>query len=772
MITYDRPEDFRALNQRFGKLPEDAPGLPGPRVKDGTYPRRPWVYMGPGLWQDERGRVHVRLSHTTLGVAGVEDYRGETDPRRLPIAIWRGGDEAPATLTIRRCFGIEIRSLTIQHGAKSVVVTRSAGVALDHLVVNAGNYGIRVGQDCDDIRITNSAVDGGLPRWSFRSDRKNDYCLEDESHNLLGAKTSRMLIASHSSARSVWIEQCEFVNGHDLQLNGSDVTFTRNWIRNLNDDAIFVGKVSINMRILGNVIEQCLMAINTTSESLGQVYLHRNLIDLRLPTLGRRPHPDRELVPEVPSVELEVQRFGNLLKEHNKINPELNFSHNTVLVVDQRIVSSYNLFRNYAGPRRAYNNIFLAINRQPDADLPIAFLPQPTDNSETNGNCYFRIGVDSAPMFSVRPPPPLTFDDLHELIDTNNVLLQRKRRSAPTRLREARARQEPSTAPLLASLRASRRRGSPTRRVQPRAPPWDPPRRLAARAGRGRHAGSTRHRLLPVLRLASSRGGCRREAALPQQRTCPASVKLGETHMAVIVVRYLPDGRLDQTFGGTGIVRTQLDGSERAVVAMAVNPQNQVTVVTSGQGFQAARYREDGTLVTSFGQNGILGVSTPFPVSDAFIEIVQPEAKLRSPRRNGAAAAPGNPLDSGPLPLPTSRLAVVGTDFTASPDQFAVARYQPFAQADQSFNGGNHVTTNFDGRASKANCVRVDGDSRIYAAGSVPAPMERRLTWHWHGTASMGQLTRRSMVMAASSDRSGRTTPGHGRLPSVGRARS
>jgi uncharacterized delta-60 repeat protein len=183
--------------------------------------------------------------------------------------------------------------------------------------------------------------------------------------------------------------------------------------------------------------------------------------------------------------------------------------------------------------------------------------------------------------------------------------------------------------------------------------------------------------------------------------------------MALIVVRYLPDGGLDQTFGGTGIVRTQLDGSERAVVAMAVNAQNQITVVTSGPGFQAARYREDGTLITSFGQNGTLSVPTPFPVSDAFIEIVQQQIGL------GPAAAPGNPLDRGPLPLPTSRLAVVGTASMASGHRFAAGRYQPFAQADPTFNGGNHVTTNFDGRASNAGCVRVDEDGRIYAAGWV-----------------------------------------------------
>ena len=127
------------------------------------------------------------------------------------------------------------------------------------------------------------------------------------------------------------------------------MTFTRNWIHNLNDDAIYVGKVSVNMRIIGNVFEQCLMAVSTESKSLGEVFVHRKLIDLRLPTRGRRPHPDRDAGARHLRLRLEVLRFGNLLKNDNEVNPALNLTHNTVLVVDQRIVSSYNLFRNRWG---------------------------------------------------------------------------------------------------------------------------------------------------------------------------------------------------------------------------------------------------------------------------------------------------------------------------------------------------------------------------------------------------------------------------------------
>jgi hypothetical protein len=272
LISYDRQEDFLAVNQLFGKLPQGVEDPPGPMVSAGTrhadlFPRRPWVYMGPGLWQDEKGYLHIRLSHTTLGVPEGEDYTGETDPRQLPLAIWGGdddecpgGNECPA-LEIRECHCIKVCNLTVQHAREAVVVAKSTGVSLDHMIVNAGGYGVHIGDDCGGTRITNTVVDGGMAPWFFRSDRKGDYHLADDSPNVLAGHTVNLLIASDKTAHGTWIEQCEFVNGHDLLLNGAGVTFTKNWIRNLNDDGIFIGEIATNMRIVGNVIEQCLMAV-------------------------------------------------------------------------------------------------------------------------------------------------------------------------------------------------------------------------------------------------------------------------------------------------------------------------------------------------------------------------------------------------------------------------------------------------------------------------------------------------------------------------------
>src|SRR5581483_5753697 len=46
------------------------------------------IYCGPGLWLNRQtGRIHLRLAHHRLEGLGKAAYRGETDPRRLPLAI-------------------------------------------------------------------------------------------------------------------------------------------------------------------------------------------------------------------------------------------------------------------------------------------------------------------------------------------------------------------------------------------------------------------------------------------------------------------------------------------------------------------------------------------------------------------------------------------------------------------------------------------------------------------------------------------------------------
>src|SRR5262249_3780611 len=52
------------------------------------------IYCGPGVIRDpETQRMHIRLSHTELPGLGANAYKGETDPRKLPLVI-TGADYA------------------------------------------------------------------------------------------------------------------------------------------------------------------------------------------------------------------------------------------------------------------------------------------------------------------------------------------------------------------------------------------------------------------------------------------------------------------------------------------------------------------------------------------------------------------------------------------------------------------------------------------------------------------------------------------------------
>ncbi|MCW2762989.1 MAG: hypothetical protein JWR85_3190 [Marmoricola sp.] len=402
LITYSNLHDLQAANQKFGPVPLDS-GDDGPRIKvapNEAPQRRPWVYLGPGLHQDPDGFIHIRLSHTTHDVDGVVNYTGEEDPQQLALAVWTASN---LTLQVNGCSTVTIENLTVRYGGgRTVHLTRSSDVHLDHVTVQAGPYALEVGQNCVRTEITNCWFDGGMPPWYFRSDRKDGYTIAATGvENGLGELTIKTLAYCHRTSGQTTFDSCEFTNAHDLLLNGSDVVFSNNWLRNINDDAIFVGDLATNLRISRNVFQKCLMAISVAGGSaIGSVFVYRNLIDLRSPTVGRRPVPNPGLVE---AEELPVMRYGNMLKS-NWPDPSLYLFHNTALIV-QRQGSVYNLFRANDGTtvKRAYNNILVAIDDDGAEHRPLAWLPRIPDDAELNGNCYFGIDRESDTLLQIRP---------------------------------------------------------------------------------------------------------------------------------------------------------------------------------------------------------------------------------------------------------------------------------------------------------------------------------------------------------------------------------
>ena len=125
---------------------------------------------------------------------------------------------------------------------------------------------------------------------------------------------------------------------------------------------------------------------------------------------------------------------------------------------------------------------------------------------------------------------------------------------------------------------------------------------------------------------------------------------------ALGIARLLPDGRLDKSFGGDGVVRTQVVGNEQAFSALALQPGGKILAAGySGPHessddvvprFVVVRYRWDGSLDDTWGGNG--KVATFFP--------------------NGARGA-------GAALQPDGNLVVVGSLGLNADEGFALARY-------------------------------------------------------------------------------------------------
>ena len=76
------------------------------------------------------------------------------------------------------------------------------------------------------------------------------------------------------------------------------------------------------------------------------------------------------------------------------------------------------------------------------------------------------------------------------------------------------------------------------------------------------------------------------------------------------MVCYLANGTLDQNFGDNGVVITPVGNSNDEITALVVNSQDMITVAgavegTAGRVLATARYFADGTLDTSYGEQGV-----------------------------------------------------------------------------------------------------------------------------------------------------------------------
>ena len=160
-------------------------------------------------------------------------------------------------------------------------------------------------------------------------------------------------------------------------------------------------------------------------------------------------------------------------------------------------------------------------------------------------------------------------------------------------------------------------------------------------------------------------------------------------------------GDLDPTFGGDGIVRTDLSSSEDDGFAVAIQPDGKIVVGgVKGNGgpnprFAVVRYEADGSLDSSFGGGDGQVFIDITPGAD-FVYIVRIQAN-------------GKIVVAGPAA------------YFGSNSRFALARLTPDGSLDPTFGGDGTVVTDVTPSYDALNGMALQSNGKIVVVGSVSA---------------------------------------------------
>jgi uncharacterized delta-60 repeat protein len=227
------------------------------------------------------------------------------------------------------------------------------------------------------------------------------------------------------------------------------------------------------------------------------------------------------------------------------------------------------------------------------------------------------------------------------------------------------------------------------------------------------------------------------------------------------LARFNRHGRLDETFGGDGMVTTNFTTRADSAYDVAIQADGKIVAAggaatftsTEQSSFALARYNADGTLDAAFDTDGKVTSDFGSIEERATGIAIQPDGKIVAAGMSGQTGAPHFSTDSkftlvryntdGTLDASFDEDGLVTTNFTDHSDgavgglaiqadgkivaagragdlRFALARYQPDGALDPAFGGDGKVTTQFgsSGRQS-ARGVAIQADGKIVATGEV-----------------------------------------------------
>ncbi len=165
-----------------------------------------------------------------------------------------------------------------------------------------------------------------------------------------------------------------------------------------------------------------------------------------------------------------------------------------------------------------------------------------------------------------------------------------------------------------------------------------------------------------------------------------------------VTVRYNPDGSLDTSLNGTGIVITPIGGSGSSFADLAIQTDGKIVVAVSlvvdgnwrTADFVIVRYNPDGSLDTSFGGTG----------------------KILIPDSDSADYASSIAIQ------PNGKIIVAGYSYSIFVPHIALVRLNPNGSLDTSFNGTGTVITSVSNAGDTACSVAIQADGKIVVAGN------------------------------------------------------
>ncbi len=357
----------------------------------------PYYYIGPGvLWDENDGRIYVRLKHSIYQQRMGVQVPAVTDPRNTPLVLF--GD--PRILEFEPTAAhIEVSGIDFRNGANAVDFDDGAhDITLRGCDLFGGRYHVRVRTGARRITLDRVTIADSVPPWIAWTDVKRPN-VGRPGRYLQGAG-----VLLDGSPDAFTLRRSRFSGSFDGIAGTAAPTNLRvlgNRFDGIRDDVIQLGTAAYNVEIAHNVATRVHAGFSRDGPSpapaqyVGSKFVHHNVIDTSTPHLLSRDDPKGLLPSKYRGPSGNGMGVGTAFGVHNiasGIDDPWHIYHNTVVCLDD--VNNRGVGHTYPasfGPvsgghvHECYNNIFVQLS-----DRHIARRAEVLPHQVYDGNLYWR----------------------------------------------------------------------------------------------------------------------------------------------------------------------------------------------------------------------------------------------------------------------------------------------------------------------------------------------------------------------------------------------